>query len=130
MPKPSQKRRWLRSWWKHVPKRWGHPWHSMCSYLAMFPPALPRYFIEQCSRPGDVVLDPFCGRGTAPLEALLADRFAIGSDANPLAVLLTRAKLQAPNDAEALDRLAALQRTYRRPGASVSVPAEIKMLFD
>ena len=33
---------WLAPWWRNLPKRWGHAWHSMCSYLAMFPPSLPR----------------------------------------------------------------------------------------
>jgi DNA modification methylase len=113
-----------------LPKRWGHPLHSMCSYLAMFPPALPRYFIEQCSRPGDLVLDPFSGRGTAPLEACLAGRVGIGSDANPLAALLTHAKVDPPALEEALGRLAELRRTYRRLPAGSAVPSEISMLFD
>jgi len=96
----------------------------------MFPPSLPRYFIEQCTRPGDVVLDPFAGRGTAPLEALLAGRFAIGSDANPLAVLLTRAKLQPPTKEEALQRLHDLSKSYVKPESLSLVPPEIKLLFD
>src|SRR5690242_11870759 len=121
---------WLGPWWRELPKRWGHPWHSMCSYLAMFPPALPRYFIEQCSRPGDVVFDPFSGRGTTPLEACLAGRVGIGSDANPLAVLLTKAKVQPATFEEALERLAELAESFRRSGRPPSAPPEIEMLFD
>lgn len=121
---------WLAPWWKELPPRWGHPWHSMCSYLAMFPPALPRYFIEQCSRPGDQVLDPFSGRGTAPLEACLAGRVGIGSDLNPLAVALTSAKVRAPSLDEALARVEELRESYRRSQLQADAPAEIKMLFD
>ena len=42
----------------------------MCSYLASFPAALAHAFIARYSRPGDVVLDPFSGRGTTPLQAV------------------------------------------------------------
>ena len=33
-------------------------------HIAAFDISLPMYFIKSCSKPGDVVLDPFCGRGT------------------------------------------------------------------
>jgi site-specific DNA-methyltransferase (adenine-specific) len=102
----------------------------MCSYLAMFPPALPRYFIEQCTRDGDVVLDPFSGRGTAPLEACLSGRIGVGSDLNPLAAILTAAKLLAPSHNEALSRVEELRASYRSSTASRSAPPEIKVLFD
>ena len=34
------------------------------SYRACFKPQLPRYFITRYSREGDLVYDPFMGRGT------------------------------------------------------------------
>ena len=34
------------------------------SYRACFKPQLPRFFIERLTEPGDVVYDPFMGRGT------------------------------------------------------------------
>jgi hypothetical protein len=121
---------WLSSWWRELPKRWGHPWHAMCSYLAMFPPSLPRYFIEQCSRPGDIVFDPFSGRGTTALEACVANRVGVGSDANPLAVLLTKAKVCPPTLNRALERVAELESSFRRPAVRGAAPPEIEMLFD
>jgi len=121
---------WFAPWWKELPKRWGHPWHSMCSYLAMFPPALPRYFIEQCSRPGDTVLDPFSGRGTVPLEACLAGRVGIGSDANPLASLLTAAKVRPAGLSRLLARVAELKSQYSRRKVSAQASPDIQMLFD
>lgn len=48
--------------------------------------------IKITSRPGDIVLDPFCGIGTVPLEADLLGRRAIGFDLNDYAVAITRAK--------------------------------------
>ena len=125
----SSKSEWLSPWWKDLRPRWGHPWHSMCSYLAMFPPALPRYFIEQCSRKGDLVLDPFSGRGTTPLEACLAERIGIGSDLNPLAVLLTGAKVNPPSIDLVYERLSQLECTYQPSRVLHDAPPEIQMLF-
>lgn len=78
--------------WTETGARWGHPWHAMCSYLGAFPPALARSFIEMLSSPGDVVLDPFSGRGTTLLEARIAKRKILASDLNPIAIALTKAK--------------------------------------
>ena len=55
--------------WKDQQRLWGHSFHPMCSYLASFPAALAHAFIARYSRRGDVVLDPFSGRGTTPLQA-------------------------------------------------------------
>ena len=56
--------------WKDQQRLWGHSFHPMCSYLASFPAALTHAFIARYSRPGDVVLDPFSGRGTTPAPGL------------------------------------------------------------
>jgi hypothetical protein len=63
----------------------------------MFPEAFAEGWIARLSKPGDVVLDPFCGRGTTPFQALLMGRGAIGCDINPVAYCVTRAKTNAPN---------------------------------
>jgi len=69
----------------------------MCSYMAMFPPSIPHVFIEWLTRPGDVVYDPFSGRGTTVLEACAHGRIGLGSDANPLAYILSSAKADPPS---------------------------------
>ena len=53
-------------------------------YRACFKPQLPRFFIERLTKPGDVVFDPFMGRGTTLLESALLQRVPAGCDANPL----------------------------------------------
>src|SRR5688572_33385007 len=85
--------------WHSAPRRWGHRLHSLCSYMAMFPPSLPHVFIRWLTKPGDVVYDPFSGRGTTVLEACLQGRIGLGSDANPLAWILTSAKAHPPTAA-------------------------------
>jgi site-specific DNA-methyltransferase (adenine-specific) len=81
----------------------------MCSYLASFPAALAHAFIARYSRPGDVVLDPFSGRGTTPLQACTERRIGVGNDLNPFAHLLTAAKVEPPTPAAARTRLATLR---------------------
>ena len=39
------------------------------SYRACYKPQLPAYFIERLTEPGDMVYDPFSGRGTTAVEA-------------------------------------------------------------
>ena len=95
--------------WKDQQRLWGHAFHPMCSYLASFPAALTHAFIARYSRPGDVVLDPFSGRGTTPLQACAEGRIGVGNDLNPFAHLLTAAKVQPATRADAVTRLAQLR---------------------
>jgi hypothetical protein len=66
------------------------------SYRACFKPQLPRFFIERLTSPGDVVYDPFMGRGTTLIEAALLGRIPMGCDINPLSAILTRPRLHPP----------------------------------
>jgi DNA methylase len=98
--------------WKAQPRLWGHSLHPMCSYLASFPAALAHAFIARYSRRGDVVLDPFSGRGTTPLQACVEGRIGVGNDLNPFAHLLTAAKVDPPNRSDVVTRLAALRLAH------------------
>lgn len=82
-------------------QRQAHSIHEI-SYRACFKAQLPEFFIERLTRPGDVVHDPFMGRGTTPVQAALMGRQAFGNDINPLSVLLTRPRL-APIDQRSVD---------------------------
>lgn len=82
-------------------RNWGHSWHSMCSYQAKLKPSIAHFLVREFSSLGDVVLDPFSGAGTIPLEACLQGRSGWGNDIGPLAIQLTRAKTTVA-DAEAI----------------------------
>ncbi len=90
-----------------------HPFHSICPYFAMF----PEQFVEQqlltYTSPGDLVFDPFCGRGTTVFESLLRDRRAAGSDINPVAACIAKAKATAPVLSRLLSRLDILEQQCR-----------------
>ena len=71
--------------------------HFFHHWTAKFIPQIPRRVIERYTEPGDVVLDPFMGCGTTLVEAARLGRDAWGTDINPLAVMIARAKT-APVD--------------------------------
>jgi hypothetical protein len=67
------------------------------SYRACYKPQLPAYFIERLTQPGDIVYDPFSGRGTTAVEAALHGRCVIANDVNPLSSILTQPRLELPD---------------------------------
>lgn len=75
-----------------------HNWHS---FPAKFPPELPRHFIENLTKPNDIVLDPMSGSCTTLLESVHLNRFGIGYDIDPLSLIIGKAKLQNINTFEA-----------------------------
>ncbi|MBX3227717.1 MAG: DNA adenine methylase [Labilithrix sp.] len=106
--------------------------HGFHSYPARAHPVTARRLIEELSPEGGTVLDPFCGSGTVLVEAMLAGRSAIGSDLNPIAVMLARAKTfpHAPEKTAALVSAAhgvaehAEKRRKAKAGATKRLPPE------
>jgi len=86
--------------------------HSLCPYFAMFPESFAEAWINRLTRPGDVVLDPFCGRGTAPFQAILMQRHSIGVDVNPVAYCVSTAKTSPPALSSLRRRITVLERGY------------------
>lgn len=116
--------------WHCVNPRWGHSMHPMCSYHGMFPAKVAHYFIQRYSRPGDVVLDPFSGRGTVPLQARVEKRRAICNDLSPLAYVLSRSKVDPPTWESVQTCLNGLEKAYRRSRvAEPDVSDDIRMLY-
>ena len=75
------------------------------SYRACYKPQLPRFFIDIFTKEGDVVYDPFAGRGTTLIEAALLHRNIVSNDVNPLSRLLVEPRLNIPTIDEIEDRL-------------------------
>lgn len=106
------------------------------SYHTKVPPEAIRPFLEHFSKPGDVVLDPFCGSGMTGVAAALAGRQSILNDLSPAATHLawnhTRTcapdKLRAAFEdlaARLADEMASLYLTSDERGR----PAEIRWML-
>lgn len=67
--------------------------NAVCPYFTMFPLSFPLSVLAARARPGDEVLDPFCGRGTTNYAARLLGLGSVGVDASPVAAAITASKL-------------------------------------
>lgn len=59
----------------------------------MFPLDFPLNILKKRAQAGDVVLDPFCGRGTTNFAARLVGLRSLGVDSSPVAAAITSSKL-------------------------------------
>lgn len=89
-----------------------HRLHALCPYFAMFPETFAETWIEQLSKPGDIVLDPFSGRGTTAFQSMLMGRRPVACDVNDVAYCVTRAKTHAPPLPSLRRRLTILERDF------------------
>ncbi|WP_419166799.1 DNA methyltransferase [Candidatus Palauibacter sp.] len=86
----------------------------MGRYYAMFPAPFVTRAVTTFTAPGDVVLDPFSGRGNAPFVAAALGRPAVAVDIQPVAWLFTAAKLlPAQQPKRVLARVRAIERAVR-----------------
>ena len=92
-------------------QRDGHSLHEV-SYRACFKPALPRFFVSRFTKPGDLVYDPFMGRGTTLVEAALMGRRVAGCDVSPLGSVLVGPRLAPPALDQIEARLATIPLTW------------------
>jgi len=87
------------------------------SYRACFKPQIPAFFIERFTKPGELVYDPFMGRGTTILEALLRGRRAVGNDVNPLSTILIEPRLRVPSLGHVQGRLSEIRFSSKAKSA-------------
>jgi len=95
------------------------------SYRACFKPQLPRFFIERFSNPGDLIYDPFAGRGTTAIEAALTGRRVVINDVNPLSTYFTQPRLELPTLDDIEKRLAVIPKD-----TELSCDLELDMFYE
>jgi len=64
--------------------------YNMHVYWSKKPHQAIRQYIRHYTKPGDIVLDPFCGSGGTALSALLDGRKAIAIDRSPAATFIAK----------------------------------------
>jgi hypothetical protein len=72
--------------------------HYLQQYFTKRAWNIAQHLIAAFTQGGDWVLDPFCGAGVVPVEALVLRRRALACDINPWAVFITRMAVLAPVD--------------------------------
>lgn len=69
-------------------------WAGVGPYYAMFPTDFADRVIDRYTQPGDAVLDPFAGRGTAVFSAAHMGRRGFGIEINPVGWVYAKTKLR------------------------------------
>ncbi|OJT24465.1 DNA modification methylase [Archangium sp. Cb G35] len=67
--------------------------NAVCPYYTMYPLDFPLAVLKRHGKPGEWVIDPFCGRGTTNFAARLLGMPSVGVDSSPVAAALAKAKL-------------------------------------
>jgi len=74
--------------------------HQLSPYIGKLKSSISKPLIQTYSRPGDLIVDPFSGSGTIPLEASLLGRRVFAADISVYSKVLTNAKLTIPSSFE------------------------------
>jgi hypothetical protein len=84
--------------------------HGIHEYKGKFNPQVVRSLCNVVDPDADVLVDPFCGSGTAPLEGLRLGLSVLGVDRSPMAWFLASAKLAAAAERDKRDLGTAFRR--------------------
>jgi len=77
--------------------------HGYHRYPAKFIPQIVSRLTEKYTNEGDLIVDPFGGCGTTLVESKVMGRPSVGVDINPVAVLITKAKI-TPIDPQKIEK--------------------------
>lgn len=95
-------------------------WEGFFPYYAGFPELFARELLQSAKLPrGAVILDPWNGSGTTTYAANALGLSAVGIDLNPVMIIVARARLLPPSEADHLRPLAAtiLSHAHSAPPA-------------
>jgi DNA modification methylase len=94
--------------------------HNWYQFVLGYPPHLVTHYIEKFELyKSDILLDPFCGTGTTPVEAFKSGFSCYGLEANPIAVFASKVKAYKEYDSGELRKYLAyiycsIQASYAR----------------
>ena len=81
--------------------------HGYHRYPAKFIPQIVSRLVKRYTDEGDLIVDPFGGCGTTLVESKIMGRPSVGIDINPVAVLITKAKI-TPIDPKKIEKIFAI----------------------
>lgn len=79
------------------------PPYTIHRYFARRPWNVFQQLIENFSKEGEIILDPFCGGGVTIYEGIKLNRKVIGYDLNPLSIFITKNMIKKSIDLDILD---------------------------
>ena len=82
------------------------------NYPAMLHYRLVRHLIKNYSSEGSLIYDPFCGSGVSIVESLRLGKSAIGTDINPLALLIADVRASNFDIKEMYDYLKIMEKQW------------------
>src|SRR6267142_1863809 len=98
-------------------------WAGIGPYYAMFPVWFADAVVREFTASGDVVVDPFAGRGTSIFSASVQGRVGVGIELNPVGWVYARTKLNPASREAVEDRIYELgTRTERYRHADDELP--------
>jgi len=83
----------------------------------MYPLDFPLRVLKAHGKPGDWVIDPFCGRGTTNFAARLLSMPSIGVDSSPVAAALAQAKLASAEPDRIVECARSILQGSKQPSA-------------
>lgn len=98
-------------------------------FPARMPVWLAQTIVERLTGPGEMVLDPMLGSGTTATACLCAGRHVVGTDIDPMALLLARVATTVYDRVTATRRLAQILEGAERRVASGLYVGEIRETF-
>ncbi len=97
--------------------------HGYHRYPAKFIPQIVSRLAEKYTKEGDLIVDPFGGCGTTLVESKVMGRSSIAVDINPVAVLITKAKITAIDPAKIEKEFIAFQKILETYNEKTKVKA-------
>ncbi|RJQ42974.1 MAG: hypothetical protein C4534_09005 [Gaiellales bacterium] len=119
-------------WWKAPCSHIECSLHQLAPYIGKIKSRIAGDLVERYTKSGDLVVDPFAGAGTIPLEATLRGRRAFAADISPYSRILSLAKLSPPPTLnEALKRTeSALLEAESLPTPDLrTIPSWVRQFF-
>jgi DNA methylase len=99
-------------------------WQGIGPYYAMFPTHFADGVVADYTKPDDIVLDPFAGRGTAVFSAAHQGRQGIGLEINPVGWVYGKTKLGPAGQPEVAVRLREIGELARGYGEAAEALPE------
>ncbi len=95
-------------------------WAGLGPYYAMFPLSFTKEVIEGYSKPGEIIFDPFAGRGSSVYAAATTGRAGIGIEISPVGWIYGRVKLSPARESSVIRRLEEISFRKNQPRGQIS----------